>query len=168
MRMLAGESRLLDTAREVSAVLRAANVENAIIGGVAVALHGRTRTTLDVDVYTADLEGTATALRDAGYRFQRRQRQSIKHGVPVQLLTKTDVGRVPEHFVEVEGIRTVSLAELIAMKLHSGLKNLLRAQDLADVIGLIRHRRLTTAFARHLPKDLRAEFRKLATAVARG
>jgi hypothetical protein len=33
----------------------------------------------------------------------------------------------------------VTLADLINVKLRSGSTNLLQAQDLADVIGLIRH-----------------------------
>jgi hypothetical protein len=37
----------------------------------------------------------------------------------------------------------------------------LRAQDLADVIGLLRHHRLTSGFAQHLDKALRPAFRKL-------
>ncbi len=167
LRMLEGESRLLATAREVSQVLRAAHIEAAVIGGVAVALHGHTRTTLDVDVYTADVKAAATALRGAGYKFDRAHRQFVKQGVPVQLVTKADLGGAPEHLEEREGIDIVSLPDLIAMKLRSGLKNLVRAQDLADVIGLIRQHRMTGAFARNLPKDLRPEFRKLATAVAR-
>jgi len=61
----------------------------------------------------------------------------------------------------VSEITTVMLIDLISMKLRSGSKNLLRAQDLADVIGLTRHHRLTGEFARHLDKTLRPAFRKL-------
>jgi hypothetical protein len=68
---------------------------------------------------------------------------------------------------EIEGITTVSLADLIEMKLRSGTENLLRAQDLADVIGLIRRHQLSGEFARHLSKELRPEFRKLARAIRR-
>lgn len=50
---------------------------------------------------------------------------------------------------------------MINMKLRSGSENMLRAQDLADVIGLIRHHRLSGEFARHLDKNLRPAFRKL-------
>jgi hypothetical protein len=53
------------------------------------------------------------------------------------------------------------------MKLRSGTANLLRAQDLADVIGLIRCRKLTGEFARHLGRSLRPTFRKLARAIER-
>ena len=66
-----------------------------------------------------------------------------------------------QQMVDIEGITTVTLADLIGMKLRSGSTNLLRAQDLADVIGLMRHHRLTSSFARHLDKSLRPAFRKL-------
>jgi hypothetical protein len=58
-------------------------------------------------------------------------------------------------------------AGLIGIKLRSGATNLLRAQDLADVIGLIRHHRLTAEFARHLDKSLRPTFRKLVRTIHR-
>ena len=51
------------------------------------------------------------------------------------------------------------------MKLESGSKNVLRAQDLADVIGLIRQNELTSEFARHLDKSLRSAYRKLVKAI---
>jgi hypothetical protein len=57
------------------------------------------------------------------------------------------------------------IADLIAMKLASGMRNMLRAQDLADVIGLIRHNCLTSEYANHLDKSLRPAFRKLVKAI---
>ena len=73
----------------------------------------------------------------------------------------------PAEFVTVDGVRTVGLADLINMKLDLGLREPLRAQDLADVIGLIRARRLAPTFASQLARGLRPEFRKLAKAVAK-
>lgn len=48
---------------------------------------------------------------------------------------------------------------------RSRTRSVLRAQDVADVIGLIRARGLTSAFARFVAKDVRADYRRLATAV---
>ena len=61
----------------------------------------------------------------------------------------------------------MTLPDLISMKLRSGSANLLRAQDLADVIGLIHHHQLTSEFARHLDKSLRPAFRKLVRLIQR-
>lgn len=63
--------------------------------------------------------------------------------------------------IEIEGITTVTLIDLINMKLRSGTENLLRAQDLANVIGLIRHHQLSGEFTRHLDKELRPALRKI-------
>lgn len=48
---LTGSGPLLDVARDVSRILRERDLDSAIIGGVAVVMHGHVRTTLDVDVY---------------------------------------------------------------------------------------------------------------------
>jgi len=53
------------------------------------------------------------------------------------------------------------------MKLSLGTRDPLRAIDLADVIGLIRCRRLTPAFAAKIPAALRPDFRKLAKAISK-
>jgi len=74
------------------------------------------------------------------------------------LVLPEQVGVSPKKTVTIEGVTTVTLVDLIDMKLRSGSTNLLRAQDLADVIGLIRHHRLTSGFARHLDKALRPTF----------
>lgn len=56
--------------------------------------------------------------------------------------------------------RSGSILE-IEMKLTSGSTNILRAQDLADVIGLIRQHGLTSEFARQLRKSARQAYRQL-------
>ena len=63
--------------------------------------------------------------------------------MPVHLVTIEQLKQAPRKTVEIEGITTVSLEDLIEIKLRSGSSNVLRAQDLADAIGLIRHHRLT-------------------------
>lgn len=164
--MLHGESKILDVAREVSGVLRSAEIPGAIIGGVAVVLHGYVRTTLDVDVWTPEpAERLAEALKDAGFVWNRSRREFAIAGVPVHLVLTDQTGREPARRREIDGITTVSLADLINLKLRSGTKSVLRAIDLADVIGLIRANRLGSSFAVKIDKPLRAEFRKLVTAI---
>jgi hypothetical protein len=62
----------------------------------------------------------------------------------------------------------VSLADLIRFKLRSGLDRPQRAQDLANVVGLIQRVPLTRSFAARLPREQRAPFRKLVDAVSSG
>jgi hypothetical protein len=64
--ILRGRGAILDTAREVSAVLRAQGIEGGVIGGVAVVLHGHVPTTVDVDVHTPQVERLAAALGRGG------------------------------------------------------------------------------------------------------
>jgi hypothetical protein len=156
------KGNVLDLAREVSRLLRTAGIPGVVIGGIAVVLHGHVRTTKDVDIFVQPpLEPLAALLTKRGFLFDRTERAFIKHGVPVHLVLPEQVGFSPKETIEIEGITTVTLADLVDMKLRSGSANLLRAQDLADVIGLIRHHQLTSAFARHLEKSLRPAFRKL-------
>lgn len=51
------------------------------------------------------------------------------------------------------------------MKLRTGSRKVTRAQDLADVIGLIRARRLAAGFATRVAKDVHPEYRRLWRAV---
>jgi hypothetical protein len=68
--MLQGKGAILDTARTVSRVLETSGVAGAVIGGVAVVLHGHVRTTLDVDVWLpGNLAGFADLLKESGFTF---------------------------------------------------------------------------------------------------
>ncbi len=153
---------ILDIAREVSTLMRDADIAGVVIGGVAVVLHGYIRTTNDVDVLIhPPLEPFADLLTANGFSLDEKEKQFIKQGVALHLVLPDQVKQSVSETVEIDGVTTVSLADLIEIKLQSGSENLLRAQDLADVIGLIRHHQLTGGFARHLEKSLRPAFRKL-------
>ncbi len=161
--MLDRRGALLDVARELSDILRSAGIPGVVIGGVAVVLHGHVRTTNDVDLMLQPpLEPLADLLSAHGFAFDPGKKESMKKGVPVHPVLTDQVGALPAEVTRIEGITTVTLADLIDMKLRSGTADLLRAQDVADVIGLIRHHRLNSGFARHLSKPLRPAFRKLA------
>ncbi len=95
--MLEGKGVILEVARTVSRVLEASEIPGAVIGGVEVVLHGHVRTTMDVDVWVPDaLTRIAGQLQQSGY-------------APLDLL-------------EIQEILTVSLADLINLKLASGTK----------------------------------------------
>lgn len=159
---------VLDIAREVSRLMREAGLTGAVIGGIAVVLHGHVRTTKDIDILTAPpLEPLATLLKANGFTFDRKERAFLKRGVPIHLVLPDQTGPLSQPAIEIEGVTTVTLPDLVNMKLRSGSSNLLRAQDLADVIGLIRSHQLDSSFARYLDKALRPTFRKLARLVQR-
>jgi hypothetical protein len=159
---------ILDVAREVSHLMRTAGIPGMVIGGIAVVLHGYVRTTKDIDIFIhPPLEPLADLLTANGFTFDRGGRAFVKQGVAVHLVLPEQVGSSPRKVIEIEGITTVTLTDLISMKLRSGSEDILRAQDLADVIGLIRHHRLTSGFARHLDKALRPAFCKLVRLIER-
>ncbi len=146
--------------------MRQAEIPGVIIGGIAVVLHGHLRATEDIDVFLDQpLEPMADMLVEAGFQYDKKRREFVRGEVPVHLVTREQVANPPRHAIEIDGITTVSLPDLIEMKLKSGSENILRAQDLADVIGLIRKNRLTGEFARHLTKALRPVYRKLVKAI---
>lgn len=167
LRILQGQGAILEIAREVSALMRAEGIDGAIIGGVAVVLHGHVRTTIDVDVFVPEpLESLSTLLQDNGFAWDPDRREFVKQGIAVHLVKLDQIKSPPKQLEEIEQITTVSLADLINMKLRSGSSNILRAQDLADVIGLIRHHHLSAEFVPRIDKNLRTEYRRLVEAVA--
>lgn len=167
--MLEGDGPVLETARDVSHAMHDARVRAAVVGGVAVGLHGHLRTTRDVDVIVDDdLARAGAALTSRGYSFEPRRREFVRaeaSSVPVHLVTIAQAGGPPTRLTTIDGVQTVSLADLVSMKLHSGTANVLRSQDIADVIGLIRARRLRGDFAARLRREVRREFRTLVRAV---
>jgi Nucleotidyltransferase of unknown function (DUF6036) len=157
---------ILELAREISRLMRREGISGVVIGGIAVVLHGHLRVTKDVDVLLDQpLQPVADLLRAEGFAYDEKRREFTRDGVPVHLITRDQVAKPPRETVEIEGITTVGLADLVEMKLSSGMRNMLRAQDLADVIGLIRHNCLTSEYAKHLDKSLRPIFRKLVKAI---
>ena len=164
--LLDGRGAILEVARRMSAILRDRAVDGAVIGGVAVVLHGHVGTTMDVELFVRNRGDTLKQdLLDTGLQFDATNKEFKLQDVPVHLVFADTIGSCPNHFIEVDGVQTVSLADLINMKLESGCRDPLRAQDLADVIGLIRCHGLTGDFAGRLGNPVRAEFRKLARAI---
>jgi len=161
--MLEGKGTILEVAREASRLMDEAGVAGVVIGGVAVTLHGHVRATMGVDVLVdPPLARISDLLTANGFEYDTKRREFVKQGVPVHLVRPEDAGIEKRGEAKViDGITTASLADQIEMKLRSGTTQPLRAQDLADVIGLVRHHRLTGEFATKLDSSLRREFRKI-------
>ena len=71
-----------------------------------------------------------------------------------------------ENKVEIDGIKTVSLEQLIELKLASGMTAPHRLKDLADVQELIKIRNLTAEYAEKLNPLVREKYLELQAAVA--
>jgi hypothetical protein len=167
--LLDGRGAILDVARIVSRALVDQNIPGAVIGGVAVVLHGHVRTTLDVDVWVpGTLDQVADALKQADFSFDASRREFKLGQVPVHLISSEQTLISPSNLLDIEQVRTVSLADLINLKLSSGTRSVLRSQDIADIIGLIRANQLSNSFVPKIAKPFRKDFRKLVNAVGKG
>jgi hypothetical protein len=175
--MLGNES-LWDAARSSHELLHKADVAHAIVGGVAVCLHGYQRNTVDIDLLVRRHEAGAAqaALERDGWKWvdERTELQSPAGIVLQFLLAGEKAGpdsevRLPDPgdelaVTQLEGLPVLSLARLIETKLACGQGNLRRThKDFADVVELIAANELGRDFARHLHKSLRQAYRELVT-----
>ena len=173
--MLANES-LWDTAQQCHAILKDADIPHALLGGIAVCLHGYQRNTVDVDLLVRREEADAirARLEAAGFVWSAKQAEfRSPTGIPVQLVLALDragpdsVVRLPDPsdngaITSIEGLPVLKLARLIESKLACGQGNLRRThKDFADVVELIACHQLNRSFARFLHKSLRVAFREL-------
>jgi hypothetical protein len=150
--------KILAVARRIRPV-----VDAPVLGGIAVILHGYPRTTIDLDLYTPDRRFTDQQLRGAGARWINREH--VLEDVRIHTVTPDDAQHVVQSTSIIDGVKVVSLKDLLTIKMLCGLDNLNRSKDVADVVELIRRVPLDKRFAAKLPTDLRAPFKKMVDAV---
>ena len=143
---------LVDELHSIAAALRAESIAYAVCGGVAVTIHGATRSTRDIDllVDAADVPRILEVLRPLGYLFaalpmtfdagterERRVQRVSKmvddeHLIVDLLLTEAAFRGMLEDRIVVDlpqgPLAVASRATLVRMKRLAG-----RAQDLADL-----------------------------------
>jgi hypothetical protein len=170
------------TMRSLARRLSQHGVDYALVGGMALVLHGYRRETVDVDVllkkeglawfsenmvglgYTAAFTGAKKSFRDS------------ETGVQIDIITQGEYpgdGRPkPVAFpdpglasVEIEGIRMVTLEKLVELKLASGMTAADRLRDLADVQELIKVKNLSAEFCEQLDPYVRNKYLELWNAV---
>ena len=171
-----GNAALWQTAQDCHRLLTEAGVPHAIVGGVAVCLHGYQRNTVDLDllIQRRDAERIREVLQNARFTWDKQAVEfQSPSGIAVQfLLAGEPAGKLasvllpdpadPLSTTEVEALPVVSLARLIEIKIACGEGSVRRThKDFADVVELIDRQRLDGTFARFLHKSVRATFRKL-------
>ena len=161
-----------ETLNRVVARLEDAKIPYAVIGGLAVGLHGFTRVTGDVDILTTPegLDAVHQKLIGRGYLPQfpgaRKKVRDTQTGIPVDFITsgeypgdgKPKPVRFPDptvSAVEIGGKRVLALERIIDLKLASGLTNPQRLRDLADVQDLIANLHLPLELAEKLDPSVR-------------
>jgi hypothetical protein len=174
--MLENDS-LWQAAAECHQLFATEKIPHAIMGGVAVCLHGYQRNTVDVDllIRREDSPAVREVLEAEKFVWVEREKEfRSQSGVAIQFLLagdKAGVGsevKLPDPAdakttTEIEALPVLTLAKLIESKIACGMGNLRRThKDFADVVELIAIHQLNSSFARYLHKSLRTTYRELA------
>lgn len=171
------------TLLRLTADLERSGIDYSVIGAVALNQHGYKRFTADVDLLLSP-EGLARFQQELvgrGYRpafpGATKMFRSTAENVPIEFITSGEFPgdgrpkpvRFPdpkEHYVIIEGVKTITLEKLIELKLASGITASDRLKDLADVQELIRVKDLDQAFAEKLDASVRDKFLELHQGIA--
>lgn len=176
-RFFEGRANVQHAARDLAAALDEVGVPYAIVGALAVNLHGHPRTTIDVDVLLT-AEGLRTFKerwlgrgwvdRFPGSKGMRDTRNNVKIDVLIAGQYPGDGKPKPVRFPDPEDVaiavgdlKTIELPKLIELKLASGMTSPDRPRDFDDVIQLIRSNDLSERFASELNPWVQAKYREL-------
>jgi len=175
-----GAGRLRHTLRRLVERLDAEGIAYGLLGGLALAEHGYPRLTEDIDLILAP-EGLGRFRRrlvGRGYRpaFAGAQKsfRDAETGVRIEIVAAGEYPgdglakpvsfpdpALPENTVEIDGIRVVTLKNLVELKLASGASAAHRLRDLADVQDLIVRLGLPRSFAEQVDASVREVYVKL-------
>jgi hypothetical protein len=163
--------------RKIARRLEAIGVPYAVAGGMALDAHGFRRLTVDVDILVnrEALKTIHEELGGLGYLppfAGSKNLRDTEHGVRIEFLIAGefpgDGKPKPVAFpdpatvgVEIKGVRYLSLPSLVELKIASGMTNLGRLKDLADVQELIKAAGLSAEFATELNPYVRDKYLEL-------
>lgn len=171
------EGQVFETMRRIGRRLDTLGIPYAVAGGMSLDAHGFRRLTVDVDILVTR-EGLGTIhekLEGLGYVppfTGSKNLRDTESGVRIEFLV---AGEFPgdgkpkpvafpdpaEAGIEIDGIRYLNLPTLVELKLASGMTNPGRLRDLADILELIRIRRLPREFADQLNPFVRDKYLEL-------
>jgi hypothetical protein len=171
------------TLNRVTGRLTEANIDYAVIGGMALIAHGYVRYTDDVDILTSreGLEQVHAHLVGRGFvpafPGARKTLRDTTNGVRVEFITTGeypgDGKPKPVAFpnprgvvVDRDGKLVIALPKLIELKLASGLSAAHRLRDLSDVQDLIVALELPRDFGELLDESVRGEYLRMWDAAA--
>ena len=124
---------VLSAMRSADRILTAANIPHAVIGGLAVGAYGHPRATRDADF----LVGEAAFVRHAGVLRMRPEIPIEIRGVAIDTIwasSEEEEAGIGLAKSGGRGVRFAPLEVIVAMKIRAR-----RAQDDADVVGLLRN-----------------------------
>ncbi len=153
------------------------NIPYLLAGAMALNYHGYQRFTVDIEIIvTRDgLNRIHAALEGRGYLPPFKGSKNLRdteNKVAIDLIVAGDFpgdGKPKEltfpdpeeGFVEIEGIKCLTLEKLIELKLASGLTNPRRGKDIIDVQALIESQQLTREFADKLHPWVQSKYLEL-------
>jgi hypothetical protein len=171
------ESQVFKALRKIARRLEDLGIPYAVAGGMSLDAHGFRRLTIGVDILVTReglkviherLEGLGYVPPFTGGKNLRDTESGVRieflvagefpgdgKPKPVAFPDPADVG------VEIEGVRYLSLPRLVELKLASGMTNVGRLRDLADVIELIKTRDLPAEFTEELNPFVREKYLEL-------
>jgi hypothetical protein len=165
-----------NTLRKITKRLDELGIPYALVGGMAMFLHGYERFTKDVDILVTreGLEEIHRRLEGLGYVppfTGSKQLRDAEYGVRVEFLVTGDYPgdgkpkdvafpHPDEVTTVIDGIRCVRLPKLIELKLASGMTEENRLKDLADVQEMIKELQLPEDLANQLHPFVRDKYRQ--------
>jgi hypothetical protein len=164
------------TLRRLTAVLERERIPYAIVGALALNLHGFRRVTVDVDVLLsrAGLAALKRAALGHGYveKFPgSKGLRDTESNVVIDVLIAGDYpgdGKPkpvsfpdPEGAIVTDGVRVLRLPQILEMKLASGLSAPHRLKDLADVLEVVRALALPRETGQQVDPSVRDKFDEL-------
>ncbi len=184
LRLFMGQGELNRTLARLVENLEQHGIDYMVVGAIALIAHGYRRFTEDIDlVMTSEaLDTFHRELIGLGYVPQfpgaRKKIRSTVDGVSIDVIMSGEypgdgkpkpvaIPRPEEASTEIEGVRVVTLAKLVELKLASGMTAPHRLRDLADVQELIKVRGLGAEFADQIDPYVRSKYLELWDAVAR-
>ena len=173
-----GESEVQKSLRRITGRLNALGIDYAVVGGMALFLHGFRRFTEDVDILVTreGLQRLHEALEGSGYRPpfpNSKNLRDTENGVPIKFLVagefpgdgKAKPVAFPEPgsvVTERNDIRILNLEALIELKLASGMSGGIgRLKDIADVVEVIKMLDLPETIADRLNPFVSERYREL-------
>ena len=168
--------------RKLALVLEQERIPYAVAGALALNQHGYQRLTVDLDLLLTREGLAALKARVLGLGYLEKfpgskGMRDTENNVSIDVLL---TGEFPgdgkpkpvsfpdpvEGSVVIDGIRFLTPATLVELKLASGMSAPHRLKDLADVLELIRAAKLPRELARELDESVRGKYDELWLAAA--
>jgi len=171
------ESEVQKSLRRITGRLNGLGIDYAVVGGMALFLHGFRRFTEDVDILVTreGLKKLHEALEGSGYRPPFANSKNLRdtdNGVRIEFLVageypgdgKAKPVAFPEPgpvASEQDGIRVLNLTALVELKLASGMTGVGRLKDLGDAQQMIMLFNLPQDYAEQLNPYVRDRYDEL-------